>query len=310
MLDRYFWGSVTRISPEAPVPVVALEETSLRAGGAANVAANIYALGAIPFLLGVIGADSDGEELMDVLGTEGLNTGMILRSGSRKTTIKTRVVAHGQHVVRVDSETRTPLDDTDTKDLLRTFTAILDDVDAVVLSDYDKGTFTPRIVRSIIDASRKAGKPVLIDPKGKDYSKYRGATLLTPNRKEAAEAAHLAEHLPELVSRSGAILLQDIDVEHVLITESENGMTLFSKDSSKVHFDAHSKEVFDVTGAGDAVIGCFSVAIAAGFSFIKAAQLSNIAGGISVQRIGTSPVSIADLKLHLSKLPASEAVTR
>lgn len=295
MLDRYHWGSVSRISPEAPVPIVFLNDSSLRVGGAANVAANIAALGATPLLIGVIGTDADGREFLGSLKSADIKDQHILTSPSRKTTVKTRIIAHGQHVVRLDSETNEPLSDPDEEALLATFDSLLDSADAVIVSDYGKGVTSTSLVKRVIEKCNGSGKPVLIDPKGKDYEKYHGATVLTPNRKEAADATKIEEHSPNLVSRAGELLLNQVGLEYVLITESEDGMTLFAKDGSSHHFDAASIEVFDVTGAGDTVIACLGVALASGFDYVNAVRLSNIAGGLSVQKIGTSPVSIADL---------------
>jgi D-beta-D-heptose 7-phosphate kinase/D-beta-D-heptose 1-phosphate adenosyltransferase len=304
MLDRYWWGSVTRISPEAPVPIVRLEKETLRPGGAANVAANVAALGAAVKLIGLVGNDPDAGALERIVEESGLNGRHFIPSNSRRTTVKTRVVAHGQHVIRLDSEKVGDMSEADSEPLLDKLKAHLGDVDVMVLSDYGKGVLTNTVVSEAVHLAQTAGVSVLADPKGKHFEKYSGSTVLTPNRREAAEACKLEEHSANLVQTAGTQLLRELSLENVLITESENGMTLFGQNIEEVHFDTTAREVFDVTGAGDTVIATLSVALAAGMSIVDAAYLSNIAAGLSVQHIGTAAVSYKELREELDSFDA------
>jgi D-beta-D-heptose 7-phosphate kinase/D-beta-D-heptose 1-phosphate adenosyltransferase len=295
MLDRYWWGDVTRISPEAPVPVVRLKKDTYVPGGAANVAMNTAGLGAATILLGVVGNDSDSAHLRDGLKSSGISTQHLTVSGERPTNVKTRVVAHNQQVVRVDREVTTPLSAAETENLIGAMSSLIRETNVVLLSDYAKGVLSSPILEAVFDLAAKAGKPVVVDPKGKDYSKYRGATILTPNRKEAAEACNLEPESDDLVNTVGRSLLHDLDLTALLITESEHGMTLFEKGHDLHHFDAVSKEVYDVTGAGDTVVATVAVALGAGTGFREAARIANVAAGVVVQHVGTAAITIDDL---------------
>ena len=296
MLDRYWWGSVSRISPEAPVPIVKLERETHKPGGAANVAANAVALGAKVGLVGMVGSDRDAGSLDEALGAFDLHQKVMIPSESRRTIVKTRIVAHGQHVARLDNEDVGDLTDSEADALLSQIRRVVSDHDLVIISDYGKGLITDAVAREVIDMARASHVPVLADPKGKHFEKYAGATVLTPNRREAAEACKIEESDPHLVAKAGDQLLGDLSLDNVLITESENGMTLFQRDHASVHFDAAAQEVFDVTGAGDTVIACLGVAVSAGFSMVEAARLANLAAGLSVQHIGTVAVNFNDLE--------------
>ena len=304
MLDRYLWGTVDRISPEAPVPIVRVERETVKPGGAANVAANAAALGASVGLIGLIGHDRDADCLTRAI--EGrLGSIDLIPSANRSTTVKTRVVAHGQHVVRLDNENAAELDPESAEILVSALGERVTGVDVLILSDYGKGMLTEPIVRELIGKCRIEGIPVLADPKGKNFDKYSGASVLTPNRREAAEACKLEESDPQLVYKAGNQLLNEYNLDSVLITESENGMTVFPKDGTHRHFDASAKEVFDVTGAGDTVIACLGVALAAGLSLPEAVRLSNIAAGLSVQHIGTATISFDELEGELNRLTSN-----
>jgi rfaE bifunctional protein kinase chain/domain len=296
MLDRYWWGSVSRISPEAPVPIVKLERETHKPGGAANVAANAVALGAKVGLVGMVGEDRDAEALDSALAAFNLVHRLMVPSASRRTIVKTRIVAHGQHVARLDSEDVSDVDDTEADALLSEIRVLAGDNDLIIISDYGKGLISDAVAREIISTARSNNVPVLADPKGKHFEKYAGATVLTPNRREAAEACKIEESDPRLVAKAGEQLLNVLGLDNVLITESENGMTLFQREQGSVHFDAAAQEVYDVTGAGDTVIACLGVAAAAGFSMVDSARLANLAAGLSVQHLGTVAVSIDDLR--------------
>jgi rfaE bifunctional protein kinase chain/domain len=301
MIDRYWWGSVDRISPEAPVPIVKLERETFKPGGAANVAVNAAGLGASVSLIGVVGGDAEAEVLTNSLDEHGIAADGLLRVKNRPTIVKTRVVAHGQQVVRLDNENVSEIDQTDCEQLIEIVAGLMSrqDVHVLIISDYGKGILTELVVSDLISHSKTHDIPVLADPKGKHFEKYSGASVLTPNRREAAEACKLEDALPDLVERAGRQLLRDLELENVLITESENGMTLFPKKGESVHFEASAHEVYDVTGAGDTVIACLGVALAAGLPILEAASLANIAAGMSVQQIGTTAIPLSALEKQL-----------
>lgn len=300
MLDRYWWGSVTRISPEAPVPIVDLHHSTFAPGGAANVAANIAGLGAEAFLLGSVGVDHEGDTLVELLRSSGVSPQHLVQDSTRQTSVKTRIIAHSQQVVRVDNETSSEHSPDHQTQLWETLTVLLSDMDAVILSDYAKGLLSPDLVRRIIEKGKELGKLVLVDPKGKDYSRYRGATLITPNRREAAEACNLSEDLPDLINIAGNRLLDELQLAMVLITQSEEGMTLFRIGEDPVHLSTTAKEIYDVTGAGDTVIACIGVALGAGMDFIDAASLANLSAGLVVEQVGTTAITREMLKPALA----------
>jgi len=291
MLDRYWWGSVSRISPEAPVPVILHEKTTSAPGGAANVAANVKALGAEPILVGCVGDDEESEILSESLKKIGVSPQHLAISDGRPTSVKTRIIAHNQQVARVDREITADLSESDAKAINDVIAAVLPETEVVLISDYAKGTLCGAVLKTLIESANCREIPVLVDPKGKDYLKYRGATILTPNRREAAEACKLDDHLPNISLLAGKRLIEDGNFPNVLITESEDGMTLFQKGLDPIHFDARAHEVYDVTGAGDTVIATLAVAVAAGLDFTESARIANIAAGIAVGQIGAVSVS-------------------
>ncbi|HYP51265.1 MAG TPA: D-glycero-beta-D-manno-heptose-7-phosphate kinase [Pyrinomonadaceae bacterium] len=292
MLDRYWWGSVSRISPEAPVPVVRLEKTSLVPGGAANVAVNVATLGANPRLIGVIGDDSEGKYLAATLAKSNISPDLLLALEDRPTTVKTRIVAHNQHVVRIDNEKTAFLSEEQEEALWRTIENELDKADLILISDYAKGLLGKNLLSRLITTVRENDKHILVDPKGKDYSKYAGATLLTPNRREAIEACNFEDnHAGADINAAGEALISQLGLEAVLITQGEHGMTLFQKDEKPAHFQAKARTVYDVTGAGDTVIATLAVALAAGANLLQAAELSNISAGLVVEEVGTTTIS-------------------
>lgn len=295
MLDRYWWGSVRRISPEAPVPVVHLNDMSLVAGGAANVAANIAGLGAKPFLVGITGDDEEAAFFPQILGESGISSDFLVKIPGRQTTVKTRVLAHNQQVVRIDQETNEPISTKETERIWGKIENIFEQIEIIVISDYAKGFLTEELLMRLITKGNDNGKFVLIDPKGKKYSKYKNADLLTPNRKEAAEACNLDENIKNLVDHAGGQLLKNYTLASILITEGEEGMTLFQKNKKSKHFSALARNVYDVTGAGDTVISTLAVALGAGKSLEEAAELANIAAGLVVEKIGTTAISFKEL---------------
>ena len=288
MLDRYWFGEVGRISPEAPVPVVKIDRIEERPGGAANVARNAAALGARVSLLSVVGRDEAGASLRRLLRRERITTQLHMDAGLR-TTIKLRVIGRRQQLVRIDFETPPSHEALASK--LRDFQRLLRQIDTVVLSDYGKGGLT-HIVR-MMRMARTAGKPVLVDPKGDDYSRYRGASLITPNRAEFREVAGGWKSESEL-TRKANDMLRRLKIGALLLTRSEEGMTLYSGDG-RLHVPAQAREVYDVSGAGDTVIGTTAVMLASGAALADAVKVANRAAGIVVGKFGTAVVTPHEL---------------
>ena len=288
MLDRYWFGEVSRISPEAPVPVVHVSRTEERPGGAANVARNIAALGAKASLLSVAGKDEAGDRLAQLLQNEKVNV-VLHRDAGLDTTIKLRVIGRQQQLLRIDFETSPSHEVLLSK--LADFERMLADADVVILSDYGKGGLTH--IKQMIELANRAGKPVLVDPKGDDYGRYHGATLLTPNRSEFREVAGSWKSDEELV-RKAQQLRGELDLKALLVTRSEEGMTLY-REQGVVHEPALAREVYDVSGAGDTVIATLGVMLASGADFPDAVRVANLAAGIVVGKLGTAVVSHEEL---------------
>ncbi len=298
MLDRYWHGGTSRISPEAPVPVVRVEEADDRPGGAANVALNVASLGAHAALAGVVGDDDNANLLEARLHTANVST-YFQRSSDVPTITKLRVMSRNQQLLRLDFEQR--LDRVDTTGLLEQVEKALPDCDVVILSDYGKGTLNQ--VERLITQARAHGKRVLIDPKGQDFTKYRGASLITPNLTEfEAVVGHCANDAE--LARRGEALRAELELEALLITRSEKGMTLICAGQPPIHLPTRAQEVFDVTGAGDTVIGLMGLALAAGHALPEAMMLANLGAGLVVAKPGTATLSVAELytALHGDKL--------
>jgi len=291
MLDRYLVGQVHRISPEAPVPIVAVEEETLVPGGAANVACNIAALGGKPTVLGVIGGDREGHSLLGLLEQRGVIVDKVIISPDRPTTVKTRVVAGGQQIVRVDNERNGALPEDVAADLRKTAGRLMDDVEGAVLSDYAKGVLEPGNIRAVLDAAATRGKPTVVDPKEAHFASYRGATIVTPNHHEAGAAVNRKVKDEESLAEIGKELLKIMGSQNLLITCGEKGMALFMEDGRVVRIPTVAREVFDVTGAGDTVVATLVLALAAGSTLQDAAVIANLAAGIKVGKHGTATVS-------------------
>lgn len=304
MLDRYWWGNVDRISPEAPVPVVCLKQSTDAPGGAANVAANIAGLGALPVLVGIVGNDADAKITADSLEASGVSGSGLITIEGRRTTVKTRIVAHGQQVVRVDHESDGDLDPEQEDVVLKKIRGLMETADVIVVSDYAKGFLTRRVLSEIIAEASGRNLFVVVDPKGKDYTKYIGASLLTPNKKEAGDAAGLENNDRDAVAKAGKVLMSDLSIGSLLITQGEDGMTLFRNGSEPLHLSSLAREVYDVTGAGDTVIATLGVAVGAGFDLAEAADLANVAAGIVVGQIGTSAITAAELAAFAEAEPS------
>jgi D-glycero-beta-D-manno-heptose-7-phosphate kinase len=288
MLDRYWFGEVSRISPEAPVPVVHVQRTEERPGGAANVARNAAALGAQCMLMSIVGNDEPALALERLLKADGVKTNLH-RDPSLATTIKLRVLGRQQQLLRIDFE-NTPAREV-LRDKLEAFKKHLPEFDVVVLSDYGKGGLAH--VQEMINLARAAGKIVLVDPKGDDFSKYRGASLLTPNRAELMQVVGHWKDEKDLTLRAQH-LREELNLEALLVTRSEEGMSLFQADNS-VHEGTRAQEVFDVSGAGDTVIATLAVMLASGADLVSAMRLSNHAAGIVVAKLGTATVTLAEM---------------
>lgn len=291
MLDRYWFGNVARISPEAPVPVVHVNRSEARPGGAANVARNVAALGAKVTLLSVTGRDEAGDELARLLRNERVNA-RLHRDRAISTTVKLRVIGRQQQLLRVDFETTPSHEVLASK--LREYRRLLRGHDVVILSDYGKGGLTH--IAAMIAAAKAARKPVLVDPKGEDYARYRGATLLTPNRSEFRDVAGTARSEADLTTRAQK-LRRTLGLEGLLITRSEEGMTLYRRGAKqgRLHVPAQAREVYDVSGAGDTVIATLGVAVASSMTMDEAVRIANRAAGIVVGKFGTAVVEPSEL---------------
>lgn len=306
MLDEYIRGSVDRISPEAPVPVVDVGRTEFRLGGAANVTHNVLALGGRPILAGVIGDDGFGRKAVEALGAEGIRADGLVVDGQRPTTIKTRVIAGAQQIVRYDRESRAPLPEETASRVVAFATEVLDEVDAVVLSDYAKGVLGHGVGEKIIERFTAAGRPVLADPKIKNFGAFRGASVITPNYKEACEAAAL--HAGIHVDSDGdletaARALVEKMKSDLVVTRGEAGMYVFTADGTTVHIPTAAREVYDVSGAGDTVISTLAMGLAAGATLPEAATLANHAAGVVVAKFGTATASVPEIRAHIERHP-------
>ena len=294
MLDRFVWGRVERISPEAPVPVVEVVKETVHLGGAANVAYNLAVLKARPLLVGVVGSDEAGDRLVEELHRQEISSEGIVRDKGRSTTIKTRIIAHNQQVCRTDREDKTPLSQGTVDQMRSTFQTLLEQVQGMILSDYAKGALSAALVVDLIQEARQAKKFLAVDPKSDDFSVYRGASIVTPNKKEAVRASGVEIVDEASFIQAGEKLLEVIASDYLLITRGEEGMTLFEgKEHS--HIPTVAREVFDVSGAGDTVIASLTLAVAAGVSIRDAAILANHAAGVAVGKLGTAAATGAEL---------------
>lgn len=309
MLDRFLWGQVQRISPEAPVPIVRLERETSSAGGAANVARNLSGLGLEVFLVGMTGADSGRDQLLAVLTEDGLSTDSVLTATDRGTTVKTRVVGNHQQMLRIDEERTAPLSEHDRERLFAAATANMAQADVLLLSDYAKGVLSEDLCRPLIESAGDLGLPVLVDPKGRDFGRYAGATLVTPNRGELALAAGVpADDLDALLA-AGSAMRERLDLEFLVLTLSEQGMVLIGPDGNH-QIPAIAREVFDVSGAGDTVIATFAAGLAAGLGYVDAAHLANLAAGIVVGKLGTASIRAEELLAAISGEAALEQAAK
>jgi len=299
LLDRYWWGTVTRISPEAPVPVVHKNRSSIVPGGAANVAANLASLGGVPHLLGITGEDEAARQLRSGLEERGIASDGLIADANRPTTMKTRVVAHNQHVVRVDEETTRAVNGNFSATLLSKFVDALPYCRIVVFSDYAKGVLNEQTLPLLIAAATAERRRIIVDPKGHDYRRYRGAYLLSPNRQEALTAAGMAYEGPQSVTQAATRIMEQVQLESLLVTQGEAGMSLFQRGNDTVDIPSVARSVFDVTGAGDTVIAALSLSVAAGVPLVAACHIASIAAGLAVEQVGTAAITIEQLRAEL-----------
>jgi D-beta-D-heptose 7-phosphate kinase/D-beta-D-heptose 1-phosphate adenosyltransferase len=309
MFDRFVYGEVSRISPEGPVPVLKSIEMKSMLGGAGNVVRNLLALGAKASFVSLTGADSEGMQLQDMVSDLGLLDSTLIVESERRTTVKTRFIAGQQQLLRVDSESVFPLEEVSHRKAVEAFCNFIHSSNVVILSDYGKGFLSPNLLRSVIEICIEQGKPVLVDPKGTDYSIYRNASVLTPNLKELGEATRLPVVSDHEVISAARRLIESCQLQAVLATRSQDGMTLVESSGRASHLKAKAQEVFDVTGAGDTVIATLAAGLAAGAPLPAAAELANIAAGIVVAKVGTAVPYPADMihAVRRQELSAAES---
>ena len=295
MIDHYIWGSASRLSPEAPVPIVNVKNESTTLGGAGNVVQNLVALGAKVTVAGVIGNDATGIQLIEILESEGVKTNTIIKDGSRSTTIKTRVLVGSHQLVRVDREVTDPISKELEDELISKLNTSIDSADIIIFSDYNKGLFAPGLTQRLIKIASEHQKKVIVDPKGLNYEKYKGAWLIKPNRKELAEAAKTEKisNITDVQNAAKTIFLQT-GTSYLIVTLSEEGMAIVTEQTSKL-LPVKATEVFDVTGAGDTVIATIAYFVALGVPVEEACELANHAAAIVIRHIGSATTTIDEI---------------
>lgn len=301
ILDEFLWGDVSRISPEAPVPVVWVRRESFMPGGASNVANNLRSLGARTFVAGIIGDDERGAILKGELEQKGIDVNGIMTDDSRPTTLKTRVVAQHQQVVRIDKENVNALSDAMISRIINYTRKVIDNIDAVIIEDYGKGVITPKLLKAIVPLAKSRNKIISVDPKEENLKYYQGISLITPNNHEASKAVGFEIKDDATLKKAGAAMLKKFKCKIALITLGEHGMAVFQKNNPMKHIPTVAQEVFDVSGAGDTVIACYTLALAAGASPVQAAHISNCAAGIVVGKVGIAVVTPDELAERIRK---------
>jgi rfaE bifunctional protein kinase chain/domain len=295
MIDHYIWGSATRLSPEAPVPIVNVKNESTTLGGAGNVVQNLVALGANVTVAGVIGNDATGVQLIEILESEGVKTNAIIKDHTRSTTIKTRILAGSHQLVRVDREVTDNISQELEDELLAKLSANIDNADIVILSDYNKGLLAPGLTQRLIKIANDHQKKVVVDPKGLNYEKYKGAYIIKPNRKELAEAAKIEKigNITDLENAAKTIFLQTATT-YLIVTLSEEGMAIVTEKSSRL-MPVKATEVFDVTGAGDTVISAIAYFTALGLDIDESCELANHAAAIVIRHVGSATTTVDEI---------------
>ena len=307
MLDKYLWGDVNRISPEAPVQVVSVNDEDYTLGGAGNVVNNLISLGAKVSAAGVIGTDSDGQLLLKKLNGFGVNTKGIIEESGRPTTRKTRIIAANQQVLRIDRETKNKISTGTFEAISEFIEKKISKVDVILISDYGKGLITRSLLNRLISAAKKHDRVIIADPKGLDFSKYSGVSLLTPNKKEASLASGIEIANQETLLLAGTKILRTAGLDRILITCGREGMVLFETDKKPYHIKAEALQVYDVSGAGDTVLAVLGLSVASGAAFEEGAKIANTAAGIVVGKVGTATVSEKELKTALHSYPDAAA---
>ena len=295
MIDRYIMGSATRLSPEAPVPVVNVKNETATLGGAGNVVQNLVALGAKVSIAGMIGDDAGGQQVIEILKNDGVETESLVKDSSRPTTVKTRVLVGSHQLVRIDRETTNPISVELENQLVEKFESVIENKDIVIFSDYNKGLFALSLTQRLIKIANQHQKKVIVDPKGLNYEKYSGAYIIKPNRKELAEAAKVEGiKTNEDIQKAAEIILNQTNAAYLIVTLSEDGMAIISKDRTQL-LSVKATEVFDVTGAGDTVIATIAYFLAVGFSIEEACELANHAAAIVIRHIGSATTTIDEI---------------
>jgi len=305
MVDEFVRGDVARISPEAPVPILEVIGRSSTPGGAANAAMNVASLGGAPRLVGVVGKDDGAALLARLVTAAGIDASGLVPDPSRPTTQKTRIVARHQQVVRIDQESRAKLDPAITAALAAAARAAMADADACIISDYGKGVVSPELVAAVVDAARARRVPVVVDPKRKDFAAYRGATVVTPNLQELEVAVGAPCQTTDEVVAAGSRLVEQLGGGAVLVTRGAAGMTLLEPGKAPVHTHARARAVFDVTGAGDTVVGTLALARASGMPMAQGSEIASVAAGLVVSKVGTATVDMHELRAELVREGAS-----
>ena len=304
MVDEYLWGNVERISPEAPVQVVAVTSEEYTLGGAGNVISNLVALGAKVSAAGVIGSGNNGQLVLKKLNALGVDTRGVIQDRQRTTTRKTRVIANHQHVLRFDREVKTDISRQTMNKIKRAAEEMMADADLILVSDYNKGLITKALMTKLIAAAQKYNKLIIVDPKGRDFKKYAGASLITPNKKETARAAGIEIVDESSLAEAAWRLIKKTDIDKILVTCGKEGMVYFDRDAPPYRISTRAHQVFDVSGAGDTVLAVLGLGIAAGYSDKEAVALANTAAGIVVGKVGTATVSKTELAAALNLIPA------
>jgi D-glycero-beta-D-manno-heptose-7-phosphate kinase len=308
MLDRFIWGTVSRISPEAPVPVVWAKSESFMPGGASNVANNICALGADAYICGVIGDDEAGRILVSEIAKNGIKTDGIVLDKNRPTIHKTRIIAHNQQVVRIDKESDNVLDKCLIDSIISYTKARINNIDAIIIEDYGKGLISPRLIKELISIAKRHKKIITVDPKEEHFRLYTGVTSITPNSKEAEEASGIKIKDNNALQKAGNKILNMLKSESVLITLGEDGMALLQRGKAPVHIPTVAQEVYDVSGAGDTVIGVFTLALSCGARPDEAAYIANAAAGVVVGKVGIGVCNAGELKSHIRNVKTRKSL--
>jgi rfaE bifunctional protein kinase chain/domain len=295
MLDCYFWGDVKRISPEAPVPVIEIENEFFRFGGAANVALNVLKLGGTPVPIGIIGYDNDGTIFTSLLAESKMNSDGIIIDDKRPTTAKTRVIADNQHVVRIDKESKKDVSDTIEKKIVDYFSSQIKKLDGIILQDYNKGVLTPTLIKKIIKLANEKNVLITVDPKFNNFFEYKNVTVFKPNRKEAEDILAMKIRTDADIIKAGQMILEKMNAKNILLTLGAEGIAVFEQGQQEKRMPTKARKVADVSGAGDTVIATLTMALAAGANILEASYLANYAAGIVCEEVGIVPIEAAKL---------------